>query len=82
MIADQRRTKRHQPSGAIATKNSCPEVTEAVSSSAAAKKSDAEPARDHAGPRRGNRELRRASERPALLMQRARGLTQGIPGLT
>ena len=45
MIANHRRTKRHQPSGAIATKNSCLEVTEVVSSSAEAKKCDTEPAR-------------------------------------
>lgn len=33
-------------------------------------------------PRRRSKELRRAFERPALLTQRARGLTQGIPALT
>ena len=45
MIADHRRTKRHQPSGAIAAENCCPEVTEAISSSTETKKCDAEPAR-------------------------------------
>ena len=45
MIADHRRTKRHQPSGAIAEENSCPEVTKVVSSSAEAKKCDVELAR-------------------------------------
>ena len=43
MIADHRRTKRHQPSGAIAIEN-CPEVTEVVSSRAATRKGDAVPA--------------------------------------
>ena len=45
MIANHRRTKGHQLSGAIAAENSCPEVIEVVSSSAEARKYDAEPAR-------------------------------------
>ena len=44
-MAGHRRTKRHQPSGAIALENNCHEVTKVVSSSAEAKKCDAEPAR-------------------------------------
>ena len=43
MIADHRRTKRHQPSEAIVAENSGPKVTEVVSSSAEAKKCDTEP---------------------------------------
>lgn len=45
MVVDHRRTKRHQLSGARATENHCPKVTEVVSSSAKAKKCDAELAR-------------------------------------
>ena len=45
MIADHRRTKRHQLSGAIAIENNCPEVTKAISSNAEAKKCDIEPTR-------------------------------------
>jgi len=45
VIADHKRTKRYQPSGAIAAENSCPKLTEVVSSSAEAKKCDVEPAR-------------------------------------
>ena len=45
MIANHRRTKRNQPSGAIAAENHCPEVTVVVSNSAEAKKCDIEPTR-------------------------------------
>ena len=45
MIPDHKRNKRHKSSRAIAAENSCPEVTEVVSSNAKAKKCDAEPAR-------------------------------------
>jgi len=45
VIADHRKTKGHQPSGAITTKNSCPKVIEAVSSRVEAKKCDVKPAR-------------------------------------
>ena len=61
MIANHRRTKRHQPSGAIAAENSCPEVTEVVSSSAEAKKCDAEPARATQKKPRVAQSLREAS---------------------
>ena len=43
MIADRRRTKRHQPSGAIAAENNCPEVTKVVFSRATTRKGDAVP---------------------------------------
>jgi len=45
MIADHKRTKRHQSSTAIAAENNCPDMTKAVLSSAEAKKCDAEPTR-------------------------------------
>jgi len=51
-------------------------------SNAAAKESDAEPARAHAGPRIGCQVLRRALERPTCLPQRPEKLTQGLLGLT
>jgi len=45
VIANHRRTKRNQPSGAIAAENNCPEVTEVVYRSAEARKCDTEPTR-------------------------------------
>ena len=45
MIANHRRTKRHQPSKAITVENSYPEVTKVVSSSAKDKECDTEPTR-------------------------------------
>jgi len=45
VIAYHRRTKRHQPSRAIAVENNCPKLTKVVSSSVEAKKCDIEPAR-------------------------------------
>lgn len=51
-------------------------------SNAAAKESDAELARAHAGPCKGNEVLRRAPKRLVCLTQRPRKLTQGLLGLT
>ena len=45
MIADHRRAKRHHPSGEIATENSGPKVTNAVSSNAKAEECDTDPVR-------------------------------------
>jgi len=51
-------------------------------SNAAAKESDAEPARAHARPCKVSQVLRRAPERPACLTQRPGKLTEGLLGLT
>jgi len=45
MIADHRRTKRHQLSRAITTENNGPEVIDTVSSNTEAKECDTEPTR-------------------------------------
>ncbi len=50
-------------------------------SSAAAKESDAEPARAHAGPRRGSQVQRIVLEGPVYLTQRLPELTQDLLGL-
>ena len=51
-------------------------------SSAVAKEGDVEPARAHAGPRRGSQVLCRAPEELVHLTQRLPELTQGLLGLT
>ena len=61
MIADHKRTKRHQSSGAITTEKNCPKVTEVVSSSVEAKKCDAELAKAMQKKSRTAQSLREAS---------------------